>query len=687
MFSKQAQIAFLESLYAVYFNSAGEFESKKADIQSAVTNAESLQIWRSFDSGENVKDLLAGVRKGQNIEMKPLGVHLKKMVTEDPSVFGQSALGAVLKFALYFRTGSEGAANSIRKLSGSTVFSSWVRGGFAEKSIDQSAVSSQIKSFVKSVTGKPALGLTKEQAEELRAEDRPKYREYLVLRKAFADSWKNEAANFIRGSGKTQVPMKDLLSHLDKQKLDYSIVPGFTGSVGIGPGGELEWFSREGKRIVGVPSPTFFSKVEMNESREPGEYVFTATPAAGGAKAKYFYLAEDLRTRKDEKFQMIRDVAPLIKHVRTVWLEGIRHFDLDDDKTVAALLLELSYEFASRIGTEGNSTKGQSTYGLSTSLVRHLKMLPNGFTLTYQGKDNVKTSHKYTVRDATSKMVFEAMKDLVEGKAPTDPIFTVGSEKPKPIRPALVTSVFRRLVGHNKISVHKMRTLRGTVLFSELAEAYLSKNAGKTLSPSRVESDLKDMAAKVGLILNHVRTSADGEPKVTGETALNAYIDPGVQARIFEGLGLQLPKSLLKRMGKHRLDSSTLFVIAADEEVTDEELDQMEEDLGDSDPSGEDEVLPADDEEVEPSEEVEPEESDQEKEVLPADEPSGEDSPKEKKEEPKEEEEEEKKEKEPSQDEGKETMDESRLAAQDSAEDDSALLSRILQDPGVGENT
>ena len=593
-----------------------------------------------------------------------------------------------MKFALYFRTGSEGAANAIRKLSGSTVFAQWIRSGFTEKSIDQSSVSSKIKAFVKSVTGKAGLSLTKAEADALREEDRAKYREYLVLRKSFSDSWKNEAINFIRSSGTDRVPMKDLIAFLDKKQLDYSIVPGFTGLVGIGPGGDMEWYSSEGKRIVGVPSPTFFSKVEMNKDySKPGSYVFTALPADGGGKSKYFYLAEELRKRKTEKFQMIKDVAPHIKHIRQVWLQGLRHFDLEDDKTVAALLLELSYEFTSRIGTEGNATKGQTTYGLSTALVRHLKMLPNGFTLTYPGKDGVKTSHKYTVRDASSKMVFEAVKDLVDGKTPADPIFTVGIENPKQIRPAVVNGVFRRLVGHSKIGSHKMRTLRGTVLFSELVEDFLAKNKGKKLTQGQAEAAMKDMSMKVGTILNHVRTSADGEAKVTGETALNAYIDPSAQASLFDGLGLQYPQSLLKRLGQHRLDSSAFAVLAADEEVTDEGLDAMEEEIGDDAPAGEDEVLPADDEpaaEDEPAVDGEPLESDEEsdEEVLPADDSEEDQSKKEKKEEePKE-----KPEKEEPAD-PKETMDESRLDAQDTAEEDSALLSRILQDPGVGENT
>lgn len=689
MFPKQTQIAFLESLYAIYFNSAGEFAAKKANIQNAVTSAAAREVWNSFDSGEDINGMLNQIRKGQNIELKPFGVHIKKMLLETPDAFGPAATTAALKFAAYFRTGSEGAARTIRKLSGSTVLPNWIRGGFAEKNIDQSSVANQLKAFVKEVTGKVGLSLTKDQAEELRAEDRVKYKEYLQLRKAFSDSWKNAAVNFIRDSGKETVPMKDLIKHLDSQSLEYSIVPGFTGNVGLGPNSELEWYTPEGKRIVGVPTANFFSRVEMNKNPSPGEYIFTAIPATEGSKAKYFYLAEDLRQRREEKFKMIQDIAPNIKNIRRVWLDGVRHFDLDDDKTIAALLLELSYEFASRIGTEGNSTKGQATFGLSTTLVRHLKLQPNGFTLTYPGKDGVNTSHKYTVRDATSRMVFNAVKDLVEGKKPGDPIFTVGSSDWKPIRPAVVNHVFRKLSGHAKIGSHKMRTLRGTVLFTDLVDQFIAKNQGKTLSARQVEEAMKQMAAQVGQVLNHVRTSADGEPKVTGDTALNAYIDPSAQARLFDQMGTAYPKALVKRLGQHRLDSSALLVLAADEGPTDEELDQLEENVGDE--AFSDEALPADEPTADTAEDT------AEDEVLPADEPSDEPAAEEAPSEEAPEDEAPKEDKTipaeepvppettPAEQEEK-TMDEARMAAEMTAEEDSALLSRILQDPGIAEN-
>jgi len=610
MIEKAKQVAFLNSLYAIFFNSAGQFAPNKVNIQNSVSASEALSVWRALGPDEEVVELLAEVRKGKNVELKPFGVFLKKMVQANPEWFGPRATSIILKFAAYFRTGSESAARVIHNISGATIFPEWIRQGFQAKKIDQSSVSQQLKEFVSRNGGKKGdETLSIPKLEELRARDLNAYKEYQRLRKEFNSSWQNAAVNFLRNSDEKMVPMKSLLAFLEKEGLRYSIVPGFTGKVSLSEGNTIEWYTNDGERIAGVPSPNFFDRVEMNSAAKKADaFIFTAIPKESNpdSKPKYFYRASDLRKRKEQKFQMIQEVAPRIQEIRTVWLQGIKHFSLDDDKTVAALLLELSYEFASRIGTEGNSTKGAQTFGLSTTLVRHLKMIPNGFTLTYPGKDGVRTSHKYVVKDATSRTVLDCLKQLVLGKEPSDPIFTVGEgESAKPIRPAVVNHVFKKLSGHARIGSHKMRTLRGTVLFNELATVFIKKNKGAGLSAKQVEDAVKEMAGKVGQVLNHVRTAADGEPKVTGETALNAYIDPGTQQMVFDALSVPYPKSLLKRIGQNRIDSK-YAVMSSDPEDTPQEVIEPDQPEEPEEPGGRDPVedLSEDGGEVEPTDEL-----------------------------------------------------------------------------------
>jgi len=55
----------------------------------------------------------------------------------------------------------------------------------------------------------------------------------------------------------------------------------------------------------------------------------------------------------------------------------------------------------------------------------------------------------------------------------------------------------------------------------------------------------KKLAEAVGKALNHVRNGQQGT-KVTGATALQAYIDPLVQIEYWSTVGYRVPKSLEK---------------------------------------------------------------------------------------------------------------------------------------------
>lgn len=649
-----AQISFLVSLYAVFFNSAGRFKEMKTEIQSALASRSALQAWRESGSDEDYMGILKQVSNGKNVELKPLGKALKELVTDKPDLLNPAVVKLVLRFSLYFRAGTESAAKKIQSASSSTVFPEWIRSAFVSKTFDQKEVVSELEKIVKKAGGRGS-SLTREEADKLKATDPELFKQYMQKRKEFQLSWKNAASNFIRKSGQATVPMAELLKFLNSNGLKHNIIPGFTGRVSA----DLEWYDEKGERIAGVPSNSVYTSVQMNPSPQPGKFVFTAVPPEGSdSKPKYFFRAADLRQRREQKFQMVADVAPVISHARKVWLAGIKNFDPSDPKTVAALAIELAYQFACRIGTPGNATKGSATYGLSTALVKHIRFGPNNFTLTYPGKDGIKASHKYVANDSISRLVFGLVKDLVEGKKPEDPIFSVQTRNGfVPLRVPVVTQVFRKVVGHPKITIHKIRTLRATVLFSELMEDFISKNKGKEVPPATVVSQWKEMATQVGKELNHVRTSADGEQKVTHATALAAYIDVSAQQKLFDAFNVPYPPSLLKALGKHRLESSLLILAADEDELDPEESDPlMESDPDSSGSPGEDSLTDTDEDAGEASLESGEGESKEEAE--------GDSSPK----------------KDP-----RSELDKERGEAERSAPEDAVLLTDILLDPGVAE--
>jgi hypothetical protein len=152
--------------------------------------------------------------------------------------------------------------------------------------------------------------------------------------------------------------------------------------------------------------------------------------------------------------------------------------------------------------------------------------------------------HKLIKADATQKYVIAALMQLLEGKQPKDRVFTVDKGTRKiPVNANVVNAYFKSLGAPEGITVHKIRTTRGTHLFIELMEKVMEKPPKDERKALEI---FTKMGEQVGKLLNHVRTMASGGTKVTGTTALQNYIDPTVQIQYWRTLGMRIPKFLEK---------------------------------------------------------------------------------------------------------------------------------------------
>jgi len=113
-------------------------------------------------------------------------------------------------------------------------------------------------------------------------------------------------------------------------------------------------------------------------------------------------------------------------------------------------------------------------------------------------------------------------------------------------------------MGAEGVTVHKIRTFRGTHLFNELMEKTLEKPPKDERKALEI---FMKMGEQVGKLLNHVRTLSSGGTKVTGTTALVNYIDPAAQIHFFRTLGFRIPRFL------ERYDKGT----DAEDDAVDEE--------------------------------------------------------------------------------------------------------------------
>jgi hypothetical protein len=227
-----------------------------------------------------------------------------------------------------------------------------------------------------------------------------------------------------------------------------------------------------------------------------------------------------------------------IPQIRKKWLAKVNAFDMDDKLSVAAVVLEILYSFAARIG----SAPGR---GAGTLVAKQARINEGGISLIYLGKDSIPTKHVLKETDPVHSKIIDALTEMLDGKKGNDFIFTYTIKgKHRRCTPADVNAAFRTFGAPAELTVHKLRTVRGTSLFMQLMEKDALKKPPKDDKEALLR--YKRMTEEVGKILNHKRGVGGSNEKVTGTTAAQSYIDAAAQLDLFERWGLRPPKVLEK---------------------------------------------------------------------------------------------------------------------------------------------
>jgi hypothetical protein len=532
--------------------------TKKADEEAALEISklakEVLPVWGK--SIPALREILIQIIQGKSKEeaFQKLGLILKQLVPQGKGDREVPAQELELMHAIgsYFRTGSENMANKLIKFA-SLSKSPYVVQRLAPQVGDQQSTKQQLEKLLRKLVGRKDTAMTPEEAVTVRDTDPDGYKQYLALRRDFNQSWKDALAAFVRKSGKHTVPFKEANAFLRMNGIDHMLPVGFTGLVDdLG-----RFYTSKGKLIDGVPNAVSFPSITMNPNfghANGGDWVFMANRPDGSA-GPYFYTTEFKKGQSQSKFKKVGELSTKIDGMRKKWMARVKNFAAEDPQCVAATILEILYEFAARIGSTGNSAGGTSTYGVATLLVKHATITPDGnITLRYKGKDGVPTTHKITKTSAEGRLLIRNLNELLVDKGPKDRIFTVTKgHRLTPITPAQVNQFFKACGAPEGVTVHKIRTVTGTKIFTELMSEQLSKRKPK--NEKQAMELFKKLAEAVGKKLNHVRNGANGS-KVTGATALQAYIDPVAQLEYWHSLGFRVPKSLEKfdqaLMGEHQ---------------------------------------------------------------------------------------------------------------------------------------
>ena len=527
-------------LYGIVGFSAG---SKLKEVRESVLNAD-LHPW--LEDITYLREALASVSKGKTFSMERLGVSLKSFVQEYKSTpdAHELTLTILRAFSMWMRSGNPGAWKVLQDNSHRSVFPSWISGMFAKKpsSKPQTTLREELEKVVQTLTGKRGeiIITDPELSKKLKAKYPEQFQEYLRLRRAFNQSWKESMQQFVLNSGKKIVPFTELEDYFEQNDIQTSLPTGFTG--GIDAVGNI--YSPDGERLTGgLPNKLMFPSVRMNDTGK-GSWIFQAiTPDGKGAN--YMYPESYVKNKSADKFDLVQELIPKLPAIRKRWIEGLKRFSMEEPPTVAAVELEILYTFSARIGTLGNTTAGGSTFGISTLLRKHLIFNDKGFILKYKGKDGVDTRHVLRATDPVSKLLLECMKKLAEGKKPSDPLFTYVKGRVQKRLPGNVVNRVFKMLGAGNATVHKLRTVRGTSLFIEECEALFTRKKSFD-NISQAKEAFAQIGKKVGAELNHVRRGTDGSTKVSAATALHSYIDRAAQITFWKHYGMPLPAYLTK---------------------------------------------------------------------------------------------------------------------------------------------
>jgi hypothetical protein len=492
------------------------------------------------------KNAVKPAEKFDQDKLKELGVELKTafdMLHKEHDI-NSDTLKLIKIAGLWFRTKSDGAYKALEKRV-SMLDEPALNSAFLNQVSSQKPIEKQLQVIVKKLTGKDGTIIDSEHRDAAKKKNPALYKEYVHLRNSFNEVWKTTLKNYVRSSGKKTVPYLDIVELFKKKGIKHPMPPGFTGNIDD----TGKWYTKEGKLIDGVPSSHVFPVIKMNpeyDASKDNGHVFTAWKANGRTRA-HKYTVDYNKTSTVTKFVNVDELKTKIKGMRNKWLPMVKA-GIVKPEGIAATELEVIFQFNARVGTPN-----RKNLGVSTILIKNVFPQSNGnIKLMYFGKDGIKFTHILEKANPFHLPVIKNIKALMEGRKPMDLLWAFKKTNGKyvPITAILVNKLWKQ-VGGGDTGVHKMRTLRGTILFKtrmdEKMPALLKRKTPLTEKEAR--EVFNKLAEEVGKELGHMRTMAAGGTKITGATAIKSYIDPSVLVSFFSQLKMRLPP-FLEKFGK-----------------------------------------------------------------------------------------------------------------------------------------
>lgn len=469
-----------------------------------------------FDEGMDISEkdgqILAGLLKE----------HTKDFVA-DTSI-KQAQLALIKDLTLFFKKDSRPAWNRIRsnisELQDNHLSAEFIG---EDQEVSDPSIAGAMTKIVRKLMGRNDPVLTLNEMRDLAVSHPKDMDRYKELRKQFLANYKTNLTRFIRLQRKPVIDVKIVAKYLEALGCN-NIPKGFEG--GIDEKGRL--YTTAGHVIQGM----LIGEVVMNPKYDPEKdntYVCSLKSNPG----QRLRTAHFINGNKKARFDLINEFAAKLDGFRKKWVADMS--SSDPQKSLLSTMVEMIYQTQARVGTEGNEADGEPTYGLTTALIRHVKVTTAGVEFDYPGKKGTPQHHLVKPDTVSNRKIVTTVKKLLAGKKPNDPLFTYNG---KQVTSNMVNGYLKSI--GVKVTAHKFRHLLATKMSKELVEQAPFKKG--EASQAAVEKWVKEEFKKIGERLHHQSGGKTGDAKTVGTTAIASYCDPQVLATFFTKLGLRVPK-------------------------------------------------------------------------------------------------------------------------------------------------
>ena len=397
----------------------------------------------------------------------------------------------------------------------------------------QDALYDRLEAHVKSygkvkgnVMPETVLTQWREKAKEL-GSNLPQHQAYLDMRrerKAVADK---AVANIVRASGEHIVDVQEIREKMGNIQND--IPKWYVGKMDD----KGNYYTSDGLQLLNKP----IGEGSMNKNYTPGSTVYYCQYKAPFAQSTTNVYTIAARTKgRVESFGIVQNMLPELPRYVKKWLPDLGKGPGTLRGTVA-VVCEIIFQASARIGSTRANTAGETTYGISTLLRKHLNFNDQRVIMTYLGKKAGKQKHVIKFNDQRTEMLRESIAEFIHDKKPTEYAFTF---RGKPVSNSQVNSYLREIGMPEGFTIHKFRKLRGTAMAMELMKKC---PYGARAKDAAVNAWIEKQCLTIGKELGHM-----SGVNVTATTAIANYIDPSVFAPVYEKTNTRPNSKIQKAM-------------------------------------------------------------------------------------------------------------------------------------------